>query len=416
MKFPLFQRLKDVRVQPKVVWEAPVGQVRWRNNIVVDDGKLYLGTCGEKWNHGDPKDGIVCLTAGDGAIRWAYPTGTDVNGVTLSGGLLFAGTDSGDAIVLDAESGELVAREALHGAVLSKPHIVQVGGFTTALFFSQSGEVLLFDLMKREFAAGLQFTASPQTDLASTIEMAASGRFYVGTSDSCLYELSVQEAGASINPILELKPETISAGRIEYEAEPTGLQSLVIHGQTILVSYSRNTYGSNPPLLGVDRSTGEVRWRARRTGTRNRGQSLYGNARTSPAIWKGLAVTTFASDPFLRAYDLTNGVERWAVRLDDGFFQNWASVIVSGDRAYVPRIDGVVSIIDLNSHKIVGAVSVESANPGVDRYRGDDWDGYSHPGVTPDEHLVSGIAATPSYGDGALFVGTVSGRLLRLAV
>jgi outer membrane protein assembly factor BamB len=97
---------------PTVKWEARVGLTTYKTTILVQGGRVILGSNGEAWkSEDDPLDGVWVLDPASGATRaHLIPPGAgekDVNGVALDGDQIVFGTDQG-----------VVYRARLDGTVL----------------------------------------------------------------------------------------------------------------------------------------------------------------------------------------------------------------------------------------------------------------------------------------------------------
>ncbi len=91
--------------RPKIRWRAFVGRVHWRNTMEAEDGRIYLTSCGARWNQDDRGDGVYCLDAESGALRWAFNSAGDANEALIHADCVVVGTDAGQLALLDKTTG-----------------------------------------------------------------------------------------------------------------------------------------------------------------------------------------------------------------------------------------------------------------------------------------------------------------------
>jgi hypothetical protein len=83
----------------KVKWSVPIGFTSYRNNIIEEDGKIYVGSNGKDRNDSaDVMDGVYVIDAKTGKkilqIKGTKPGDNDVAGVALASNLLYFGNDN----------------------------------------------------------------------------------------------------------------------------------------------------------------------------------------------------------------------------------------------------------------------------------------------------------------------------------
>lgn len=388
--------LGELRTTSRVLWEQRPGQMHWRNNIVALGNRLYFSTSGTLWNEPDESDAVWCLDADSGATIWVVYTGSDANSISVDDGVVLVGTDGGTVWAIDANTGYVLSETLLTSPVVTRPVRIRRLGRSVALVIATDGEVIAYDYELRSWEAVGRL---PFRVTASPVEW--HGDLYVGTETNEVLRVRCDDFDYKV--VLRVSPQP----KEHYTLYPTGVQSLVLSGTNLLVSYSRETYDERPPVICLNASTGLQQWHARGVKTLSKKHPVfYGNARTSPVVWRGLLLATFAYDDSLHAFDLRTGLGKWKVKLDDGRFQNWASPVIDGHTLYVPRVNGVISTVNLETQRLEEALSVETASPHSTEGspRKDDLD--------PGDRLSFGLAASPIVARGRMFVGTVAGRLL----
>jgi hypothetical protein len=118
---PVTTAAPRLQVMPKPIWNTWVGHCAWRNAPLVSGNDVFVATAGELWNKPDPQDGIRCLDAETGELKWFTPTPADANRMLLTKGLLLTGCDDGTLITVASADGSLRWRRRLDGGVTGGP-------------------------------------------------------------------------------------------------------------------------------------------------------------------------------------------------------------------------------------------------------------------------------------------------------
>src|SRR5262249_25609869 len=139
----------------------------------------------------------------------------------------------------------------------------------------------------------------------------------------------------------------------------------------------------------------------------------FGNSRVVPAIWGNLLISTFSYNDAVHAFSVDTGKWIWRQRLDDSYFQNWSSPVVFDGLLYVARINGVLSVIDLRTRKLLSSYSVEVfETPTTEQQNPDEvgpWPTNSvdfKAGPYPSQRIIAGICSTPTIWKGTILIGT----------
>ena len=410
----LGQEIRSIKGPTFLNWSKEVGKMHWRNNIVANRGKIFFGTSGNEWNQPDSEDAIWCVDAATGSQLWRCEMHADVNEVSLIGNFVVAGTDGGEVAAIDQDSGEKIAVLELDGPIFAKPIEINHQNQNVGVIISHAGNVIIFDPGKREFLEFGETSHNVRANPVTTDDLASKGTFVVGTEENEVIVCRLTGNSIEKKAIYNLGISKSSFGK--FQLKNTGIQSLVISGKSILVSFTRDTYDKRPPLICLDLMTGEFKWQARTAKTISKKDAVVGNCRIRPVVWKNLVISTFSYSGSLHAFDINTGLGKWRITLDAGFFQNWSSPLLSGDYLYVPRINGVISKIDLVSQNILETASVETANspsPATSLGRYEARDGEE---AYPNQRIERGLCSSPTMVDGAIIVGTASGNLLSLSL
>jgi outer membrane protein assembly factor BamB len=106
-----------------VVWRnAPGGSIHSSPLCLDDDSLVIVGTSDSF---------LLGYSLGDGSLRWRYAAGAEIRSApAVSSGMIFAGTERGDLIVVDL-LGREVWRSSTGGAIRSRPLVVHGMVFVT---------------------------------------------------------------------------------------------------------------------------------------------------------------------------------------------------------------------------------------------------------------------------------------------
>lgn len=335
---------------PTVLWATEVGTQTWLNNPVILGNRVFVGSSGSRWNRPDDSDGVYCLDLASGHILWFTPAKDDVNGVAYGEGLIVATGDEGAVWALEADSGKIRWRQRPSiGKMYTNPLVV--GGL--AVVGNARGVLYAFDLR----------TGTPkwQKRLTGAIRGGASSdgaTIYAGSTRGDLVALGLD--GAQRWRISLLRPSF--DGQSEEPAEIYAAPTVV--GDLLVIGFARDTYYDKPALVGVDRETGAVRWRASNPSKLEGG---WGNIRSSPAIHKDLLIYGEPYSNRVVAVGVRDGRVKWSSAVGFPMFPHWPSPAVVGDMALVPRHDGGLYALEAaTGHPLWSLYLGDSAQAGTD--------------------------------------------------
>ncbi|MFT2093265.1 PQQ-binding-like beta-propeller repeat protein [Acidiphilium multivorum] len=392
-----------------VVWKVNVGRIHSKNCIVVDDNRLFIGTCGQHWNVDDDEDGVVCLDAKTGSRIWFTPTGCDVNGICRAGRHLLCPTDRGSIFVLDANSGEVAGIFDLDAPALSKPLVWhQDDERWEAIAISASGTIYRLEHTLRDIQTAASLREPVRADVVD-IGSPAKRAFVAVTESGLVIRCEIKENQISPRILNRLTYTTPTFSECETECKTAS----VIHaapateGNAIFVGYARNTYYSTPPLICIDAVTGKEIWRAGQLPTEH-----CGNCRTTPVVIGPYLIAAFAYSDSLHLFDKRTGAFLAAIRVGPLVFQQWSAPIKFGEhRILFGRIDGRLSIIDLNDKVLLAFISLAKGKLKFEPF--DDLQ-CDRPYPLGPRRRPLGICGTPTIVEDSVFVGTTSGELFAI--
>ncbi len=327
----------------------------------------------------DDRDGVVALRLSNGTQAWRFKAGNDVNGVASDGNVVIATGDEGAVWALDVASGEVVWQVIVGSPVFSSPLVVD-------------------DFVVVGDAAGtLRALALEDGAERWSVVLDGAVRGGAATDGEVIYavgELGDLRALSRDGFQIWRTQVATTAGDALVRAAPT------IVGDLVVVTAIREGGPGGPGVVAYDRYVGTPRW----VGSDPDGVSgEWANVRNSAAVAGNRILFGSSLGYGFQAVDAVSGIARWAspesVRCDRQF----ASPVVVGDVAYLARLDGTLSALDVASGEVLWTLPLtvvgERAGAGECEIAG-----FVAPGAP--------IQATPAIApDGTIIVGSMGGTL-----
>lgn len=409
-----------LRPLPVVLWKARVGRQAWKNTPLVVGNDVLVGSAGARWNEADEEDGIYCLNAETGELRWFAPTPADANRLMVSKGLVLTGCDDGTVLAVSASDGKPRWRVQLDSGVVGGPFKLPANiGSSMAvasegdarrdpvLVVTYLGSLYLLDLNTgreiQQVPVGGRVVGAPAVWREGYREHVAVPTLEGSVAFFDYSDIHVQltaRGGVLLEYPDEFNTTGTSVALLATEPVPAGgvvLQPLV-----------RQTSYDWPPLVALDARTGEVLWIAADPEGR---VGSFGNLRGRPTVLGEEVIFTTAYSRELCAVSLEDGRLLWSVDVGQGMFEQWSAPVTSGTSVYLGRHDGYLHKVDtatrnrewslyLGASEHVGVtLSGEQTLPEFDATYA--WSsGNSAP-----------ILATPVVDRGRLYIGTHEGFL-----
>lgn len=392
---------KMEKVSASFAWRTHLGGMQSRSRILDGGDVLFVGTCGDAWNVRDRADGVHCISKLTGQSLWFTATLADVNEMALAGPDLLVPTDIGDLLVIDVTTGAIKTIYRVDSSVLGQPLIYRNGTRWSALFASIAGTIYSIDSNDDQL---LEIGTISGGVRASLVPTGPQG-FLAATETGLVVRASMKRNDLQCE-ILAEAPRGTYGGGTSITATP------LIRGDLAFVGYARDTYDAQPAVFCLNWRSGEVVWSAE-----GNVDDTYGNVRTTPAVvGDRLAVASSYSDSVL-FIDPASGSYLGEVKLGQSVFQQWSSpVLVGPDVVALGRVDGVVSLIDAQSLKLLTSISLQTAGAET-LTRLHSGGGDEVFGLYPGEPAPAGaICGTPLSSNNKLYVGTTDGILGAISV
>jgi outer membrane protein assembly factor BamB len=382
--------------RPRIRWRAAVGRMHWRNTIEVEDGRLYLTSCGARWNQDDRGDGVYCLDADSGTLHWAFNSAGDANEALIHGDCVVVGSDAGQLALLSKATGTLRHECRVWHPIFARPFVLDAHIFAV----SHKGMVM----MANPGADKIAEVATLPFAVRANPAVSADGRSAILFGETGEIARAWCEVGSFKWELLAIKsyrppgaPGPRNAGLVT---------APVLDSERIVGGATRDSYYSAPPLFCFDMARKTFLWGERDEEPRGK-DNPFGNLRSRPLVMNDEVIFAPAYAAALYAADKNSGEIRWKLAVGKELLQQWSSPVqVDERRVLLARADGILYQVNVAERKIEWALSllvtpseVQAANR----------TGKLGPG--PSEAAHNGITATPTWAGGRIFLGTTEGQL-----
>lgn len=382
-------------------WKIQVGGLQSRSSILIDGDDVYVGTCGDQWNVRDGRDGVHCISLETGKERWFAPTLADVNEIAIAGANLIAPTDNGDVFILNRKDGTIRHIFSADSAVLGKPIVYRNLGGWSALLASINGTLYWLE----SGSAEMVHLGTVSGGLRANLAPLGYDAFLAASENGTIYKGKIVDGQLTSYPAIEL-PLTKYGSRPAFAAGP------VIVGNKALFGFARDTYYNSTALICINYEQDEIVWISPEVN------GNLGNIRTTPIFLDGVIVCASAYSASLQLLDPVTGMLMDEILLGQEVFQQWSSPVPVGTHhVALGRVDGVCSIVDIRTKKLVSSVSLATAETEqpISLYT----EQYSDEAVAlfPGQPAPAGaICATPAFNNNTLIVGTTDGKLAAISL
>ncbi len=386
---------------PRALWKTKVGVQSWLNNPVIAGGKIYVGTCGQKWNEPDAGDGVYCLDFDSGSAVWFRPARADVNGVAFADGLVVATGDEGAVWALDAPTGKIRWRRIGRGQKMYTNPLIINGLVVTG---DSEGFLYGLDLRsgKSRWAVKMNgaIRGGASSDGESIFAVTAKGEVArIGLDGGLRWKRRLSYLGYG-----EVDLQEGAGFAAESYPAPT------VAARYLIIPFARDTYYDEPALFALDKTTGALIWAA---SDPNDAMDSHGNLRGSPAVYKGLLVYGEPYSNNLVQMGLIDGKVRSAAAMGLCMFPHYPSPAIAGNIAILPRHDGGLYAWDLEANRLAWKLYIGEAAIAGDRFPETLPDGGYDCSWQPP--TGGSIYSSPAIGpDGSIVVGTEEGYLYRV--
>ncbi|GGH61943.1 outer membrane protein assembly factor BamB [Filimonas zeae] len=319
---------------PKILWSTYIGKQKWKNTPLIIGDNIFVGSAGDQWNEADNNDGVYCLELYSGAIKWFYPTKSDVNEINIYDGNIIGGCDSGLVFCISAKTGKEKWIRELASGVVSK--VLKDVGLSTEKYIviTYSGEVHFLDTVSGTTLYVIELHQQVMAN-ATYVKQNHETQIFIPSVKGLVFLL------VSTFDHFQLK-QTIGIGYPD-QFSPTGLTFPQLYSPPLIdnglmyLAVARQTYYGYPAIGCFDWLTGDTLWFASDSdgiGTH------FGNIRTNLVIYGDEIIFTHPYSNEVGGIDKKSGKLNWLTKIGRAMFQQWSSPVIYQDHIYLGRYDG----------------------------------------------------------------------------
>ena len=346
---------------PKIIWSTYIGKQKWKNTPLIVGENIFVGSAGDHWNKPDNNDGVYCLDANTGNIKWFYLTGSDVNEISIFDGNIVGGCDNGLVFCISAISGNEKWTKKLSSGIVSK--IFKNVGFSheTLIVISYDGDVSFLNILNGEIMQAIPLKENVIGN-ANLIINGYKKALYIPTLSGKLIELKEKYSIYNTSKVFEIRyPDKFSKN--DGFSHPSLSSPPLIKDNKIYIGFVRQTYYDYPPIVCINIDNEKVEWFAsdpKKIGTH------YGNIRTNLIAFKDEILFVHPYSNEIGGIDQSNGNIVWLTSLGRPMFQQWSSPIIYNNNIYIARYDGYIYKVNgLSKEREWGMYLGENDDAGV---------------------------------------------------
>lgn len=369
------------------VWQRELGPSRWKYSPIVLGDILLVAVAGSERFPA----GVHALDAASGRSRWFYETRSAPTQPMIADGAVVLGERGGSVHSIELGTGKPRWQVSAGAEVVSRPLPVDtaIGVFamdgTWRLLNADSGAE------EQRDAIGTRVVADAVRYEREWVVISREGRPVVVSPWECRVGEPIVHSSFEEGP----RPIEVSG-------------QLLRHGRDLVQGYVRNTVASTPPVLALPRGLrgGAPAWEA--SAARSSG---FGNIRGQLTAWGDTLLACGAYNPALYALD-DQGRLLWELRVGYQEWPQWASPVVEGDLALVPRHDGFLHIVDLRARRRTRSVYLGRVGGGMLEVGGDE--SFVDQERPPRWHNPAPLISSPTVHRGLVFQASAEGWLYAL--
>lgn len=390
------------------------------------------------------------------SLKWVFPTGgAIVSSPAVAAGVVYVGSADGFLYAVEAATGKLRWKFAAHGDVNSSPavagdtvYVVSLDGNLYAVDAATGNQRWAFASQgERRFAAAGILGALPSAekmpdpwDFYLSSPTVSAGAVYFGSGDSHLYAVDAKtgallwsyKTGDVVHSSPAVSGGVVYAGSWDtyfyaLNAATGALQWKFKTGEDAATHTMTGIQGSAAVANGtvyfgcrdanfyaLDATTGALKWKVANDGSW---------VISSPAVAGGAVYYTTSDSHRFQALDAETGKPLYSLPTNIYAF---SSPAIAGSHAYFGTFDGQLHAVDLNKHAYAGVYATPGFAANGPRALGPDGGlklGGIWTGDTLDDMIVDlrakifpmgSILSSPAVADGAVYFGSVDGKLYAL--
>jgi len=329
---------------PFIKWSVYVGKQKWKNRPVIIGNDIFVGSAGSDWNRMDDLDGVYCISAITGRVKWFYPTLSDVNELSFYDGTIIGGCDNGLLFCISSKNGNKKWETKLETGITSK--VFKDTNFTEEYFcaVTYNGIVNFVDVRTGKLYYKIELGAKVMGNILFE-QKGYNTKIYIPTIEGYLFILKKDFEKYKIEKRVLIKyPDNFSSSEFSYSEL---YSTPIVENGLIYQAFARQTYYDYPPIVCINEKDSSILW----FSSDNEADDNFGNIRTELLLIDEEIIFVHPYSNELVSISKNNGEVRWKVELGRPMFQQWASPVYVNGNIYLARQDGFVYKINLDNKK-----------------------------------------------------------------
>lgn len=370
---------------PSIKWKVFIGQQKWKNNPLILNDRIIVGSSGLAWNTPDDFDGFYALNRFDGEVIWKVKSLNDANEVVHHNGKIYGGSDAGEIFCIDAQSGKVDWCRIVEGQFHTKLQICESEDLSfTILAFDFFGAILLLEPEKGNLVDGIK---TPYNFRSSAVKV-ANDEFLVISQKGKVLRIKIKGA-IQISELSNITSEVYSTPIIDQVSN------------SLIIACAGSRSGSN--LKSISLESAELIWENQDSFSSN-------NFRANLVINQGILWMGLTYSNKLIAIDTKKGRLIAEIELGAETFPHWSAPAIDEDGfIYLPRNDGFVYQVDREKLKINSKIKLYDEEPPKD-----DPNTFEAWSSILDRKWTNVFYSTPVLLDNQLYLGNDQGYFYRI--
>jgi len=320
---------------PFIKWSVFIGKQKWKNKPLIIGNDIFVGSAGTDWNRMDDMDGVYCISAITGRIKWFYPTLSDVNELSYYDGTIVGGCDNGLVFCISSKNGKKKWETKLKSGITSK--IFKDTNYSESEYFivvTYDGTVSFLDAKTGKLDYKIELAANVIGNILVD-RKEYQEKIYIPTIQGYLFILKKEFTKFELQKRILLKyPDKFSPDNFSY---PELYSTPLVKDNIIYQAFARQTYYDYPPIICFNENDNSILWFA---SDKKELINSFGNIRTELLMIENEIIFIHPYSNELVGISKENGDVLWFVKLGRQMFQQWASPVFFNEHIYIARHDG----------------------------------------------------------------------------
>lgn len=320
---------------PTISWSTYIGKQKWKNTPLIIGNDIFVGSAGSEWNKADTNDGVYCLDAATGRIKWFYPTESDVNELSIYDGNIVGGCDSGLVFCISARTGHEKWTRFLNSGVVSKVFKDVIYDYENFIVITYDGRVIFLQTANGKISETICLEEDVMGN-ALFVSNSFRTELIIPTVDGKIIQLSSYSGSYSASSRISVRyPDEYSQNNGSSLARL--YSTPMMRGGRILTGFVRQSYYDYPAIVCIDSNDGHPIWYASDPLALGDG---FGNIRSNLIAFRDEILFVHPYSNEIGGLDEETGKLNWLTKVGQPMFQQWSSPLVHNNNIYIARYDG----------------------------------------------------------------------------